>query len=424
MKLKNRIIRRVSAFLLVVLTLWAGLFYMAMMDEITDEVDDALDLYTESVMTRYLAGKELPSTDNGTNNSYHLNAVSDEYAATHPHFSRTDEMLFIEAKNETEPARVVRTIFRRADGGYSELVVMTPTIEKEDLRKAIAYWVLGLYLSVVLTIIVVNAWVISRSMRPLYRLLDWLERYNINEQSQSLNNPTDVTEFQTLNDSIARFSQRNRDLFEQQKRFIGDASHELQTPLAICQSRLEMLCNTNLTEEQLGEILKTLQTLEHLSELNRSLLFLSKIDNRQFPECEAIDMVDLVRQTQLEYRQMAAIKQVNVTVNWDDEHIVWRMNRSLAKALVHNLYRNALVHNLETNGELHIYIGVNRLTFSNTGVSEALDEAHIFDRFYKAGGREHSTGLGLAIVAAICRHYELTINYAYSDKLHCFSIEK
>ena len=98
MKLTTRIIRRVSAILFVVLTLWSVLFYAVMEEEIIDEVDDAIDLYAENVITRYLAGKELPSVDNGTNNSYHLVEVTDEYARTHPHLSYTDEMRFIADK--------------------------------------------------------------------------------------------------------------------------------------------------------------------------------------------------------------------------------------------------------------------------------------------------------------------------------------
>lgn len=424
MTLKTRIIRRVSAFLFVVLTLWAALFYVAMMDEITDEVDDSLDLYTEMVMTRYLAGKGLPDTDNGTNNSFHLQKVTDEYARTHPHLSHTDETLFIEAKQEEEPARVMKTIFRNASQKWMELTVVTPTIEKKDLMESIAYWILGLYVAVVLTIIVVNAWVISRSMRPLYRLLDWLDRYNINEQTEPVDNPTDVTEFRTLNETFHRYSHRNHELFEQQKRFIGDASHELQTPIAICQNRLEMLCDTDLSEDQMGEVIKTLQTLEHMSELNRSLLLLSKIDNHQFPDTVPVDMATLVQQTQVEYRRMASERKVSVAIHAEG-HPVWPMNPALAKALVHNLYRNALVHNLEEGGgELHIYIGTEEIIFSNTGAPTPLDKAHIFNRFYKAGGRSGSTGLGLAIVSAICRTGGLRVEYDFVEEKHTFTVKK
>jgi len=422
MTLTTRIIRRVSAFLFVVLTLWSVLFYLVMMDEITDEVDDAIDLYAENVITRYLAGKELPDTDNGTNNSYHIHQVTEEYARSHPHFSYTDETLYIADKHEAEPARVMKTIFRNATGEWMELTVITPTIEKKDLMESIAYWILGLYLAVVLTIIVVNAWVIRRSMRPLYRLLGWLDRYNINEQTEPIDNPTTVTEFQTLNEAIQRFSQRNRELFEQQKRFIGDASHELQTPIAICQNRLEMLCDADLTEEQMGEVFKTLQTLEHMSELNRSLLLLSKIDNRQYLDTIPVDMASLISQTQSEYRRMAIERKVKVTIG-EDARPVWTMNPTLAKVLVHNLYRNALVHNLtEGDGELHIYIGTREISFTNTGSPVALDREHIFDRFYKEGGREGSSGLGLAIVKAICDTSGLVVGYDFVEGRHRFGV--
>ena len=423
MKLKDRIIRRISAFLLVVLTLWSFLFYLAMIDEVTDEVDDTLELYTEMVMTRYLAGKELPSVDNGTNNSYHLTQVTQEYADTHPHLSFTDEMPYIEAKRETEPARVMRTIFREADGTFYELTVMTPTIEKKDFIEAILYWILGLYVVVVLAVIMVNAWVISRSMRPLYRLLEWLDLYDINEHTQPLDNPTSVTEFCTLNDTITRYSLRNQQLFEQQKRFIGDASHELQTPIAICQNRLEMLCDTDMTEEQMGEIIKTLQTLEHMSELNRSLLLLSKIDNHQFLDTMPIDIVALLRQTSAEYRRMAFENRVEVTLH-EDAYPTWDINPALAKVLMHNLYRNALVHNIESQGQLHIYICKDQIVFANTGQPQPLDKAHIFDRFYKSSSRNGSSGLGLAIVNAICRHSSLAIAYDYVDGMHQFSLSQ
>lgn len=432
MKLVKRIILRSSLVLIVVLSIWAILFYAAMMNEVTDEIDDSLDLYTEMVITRLLAGKEIPNADNGTNNSYYLRSVSREYADTHSHRSFTDEMLYIEAKRETEPARVMRTIFQRADGSYNELIVMTPTIEKQDLREAIAYWVMGLYLVIIFTIIIVNRWIVSKSMKPLYSLLHWLDRYNIDEQTPPLDNPTKVTEFRKLNDTIVRFSQRNRELFEQQKRFIGDASHELQTPLAICQSRLEMLCDTELTEEQMGEVLKTLQTLDHLSELNRSLLFLSKIDNKQFPETTDVDVLSLVEETQREYQRIAVKKGVEVKVEkqklsqgFAPGNIglsAWHMNPSLAKALIENLLRNAIVHNIE-GGVVEIYVSKEKLTIANTGEDGALNSEHIFNRFYKTRGKEGSTGLGLAIVSAICHLYNLKVSYEYHDNKHYFMVE-
>ena len=422
MKLFYRVLIHLLLGIVVILLGWAVVFYMGIMEEINDEVDDSLEDYTELIITRSLAGKELPAHDSGSNNQYYLREVEPSYALSRPAIFYRDSMVYISEKKETEPARILTTLFKDKEGTYFEVAVYTPTIEKKDLMESIAYWILGLYLAVVLTIIVVNAWVIRRSMRPLYRLLGWLDRYNINEQTELIDNPTTVTEFQTLNEAIQRFSQRNRELFEQQKRFIGDASHELQTPIAICQNRLEMLCDADLTEEQMGEIFKTLQTLEHMSELNRSLLLLSKIDNRQYLDTIPVDMASLINQTLSEYRRMAIERKVKVTIG-EDARPVWTMNPTLAKVLVHNLYRNALVHNLtEGDGELHIYIGTREISFTNTGSPVALDREHIFDRFYKEGGREGSSGLGLAIVKAICDTSGLVVGYDFVEGRHRFGV--
>lgn len=422
MSLVYRIILRISVFLLLIFGLWGWCFYAAMIDEINDEVDDALELYADELITRVLAGKEIPDTANGTNNSYHLRMVDEEYVSTHPRFSFSDEKVYIEEKRETEPARVLKTIFRRADGSYGELTVLTPTIEKEDLIQAIAYWTLGLFALLVMMILIVNAWIISRSMRPLYRLLQWLDKHNISKKPQPLNNPTKVTEFRKLNEALQRFSERSHELYEQQKRFIGDASHELQTPLAICRNRLEMLCDTELTEEQMGEILKTLQTLEELSELNRSLLLLSKIDNNQFPENSEVDVTGITKSALNEYKRMAATQKLEVTLH-EEAHPVWTMNSALAKIMVHNLVRNAIVHNVE-EGRIAIRLTPNGIVCENTGIAQPLDKAHIFDRFYKAGGKAHSTGLGLALVAAIARLYQFTVDYQYEEGegIHRFSV--
>ncbi|MBR4846573.1 MAG: HAMP domain-containing histidine kinase, partial [Bacteroidaceae bacterium] len=165
-------------------------------------------------------------------------------------------------------------------------------------------------------------------------------------------------------------------------------------------------------------------TLEHMSELNRSLLLLSKIDNHQFLDTMSIDVSALLHQTINEYRRMAMENRVEVTLHEEESPTIWEMNGTLAKVLIHNLYRNALVHNVESNGELHIYIRKYNILFINTGSPTPLDKEHIFDRFYKVGGRKGSSGLGLAIVSAICRHSSLHIEYSFVDGKHQFSLSQ
>ena len=291
MKLIYRIIIRISLLLTLVLGVWAFFFYMAMMDEINDEVDDSLEDYSETIIIRALAGEELPSKNSGSNNQYFLREVTSDYADIHEDIVYKDSMVYIVEKEETEPARILTTIFRDDNGHYYELTVSTPSIEKKDLIDAIRDWMLFLYVALLLVIIVVNVWVFQRNMRPLYVLLHWLDKYRIGQPNSPLKNDTKVTEFRKLNDAVRKNTERSEQMFEQQKQFIGNASHEMQTPLAICQNRLEMLMDDDaLNETQLEELIKTHQTLEHISKLNKSLLLLSKIDNGQFTETKELEL--------------------------------------------------------------------------------------------------------------------------------------
>lgn len=178
MKLFHLVMWRMSAALIVILTCWAVLFYLAVMEEVNDEVDDSLETYAESLIVRSLSGEEMPDASNGSNNQYFLYEVSESYARAYPRISYRDEMVYITEKSEKEPARVLMTIFQRDDGTFMELVVYTPTIEKFDLQRAILGWIVFLYVLLFLMILAVNAWVFHRNMKPLYHLLKWLENYH------------------------------------------------------------------------------------------------------------------------------------------------------------------------------------------------------------------------------------------------------
>ena len=295
MKLIYRILIHLSLALPIILAAWGILFYMAIIDEVNDEVDDSLEDYSEVLITRALAGEQLPSQSDGSNNSYYLITVTADYAEKQKRIRYSDEMVHIEAKGETEPARVLRTIFKDKDRQYYELTVSTPTIEKQDLQEAILNWMLLLYFSLLLLILLVNTWVYYRSMRPLYVLLKWMDQYTIGKSQSPPDLQTNITEFRKLNEAAIQTHRRNQAIYEQQKQFIGNASHELQTPLAICQNRLEMMAESeSLTEDQLTEIAKIQQTLTYIIRLNKSLLFLSKIENGQFQESQEICLNDLI----------------------------------------------------------------------------------------------------------------------------------
>lgn len=421
MKLIYRIIIRLSIILSIVLTLWATFFYITIMDEINDEINDSLEDYSEQIIIRFLAGEELPSKSSNSNNQYYLSEVTAEYAHSRPNISYMDSMIYIPTKRETEPARILTTIYRDEEGKYYELVVATPTIEKKDLKEAILYWIIFLYVGLLLVIILVNVWVYQSSNRPLYKLLTWMEEYRVGGKNVPLKNDTDITEFKKLNEVAVRSIKRAEEVFEEQKQFIGNSSHEIQTPLAICCNRIESLMeDETLSENQLEELARTHQTLEYITKLNKSLLLLSKIDNGQFTETKDIELNPLIEKLIQDYDEVYSFLHIHASI---DEYGVFiaRMNETLAGILINNLIKNCYVHNVE-NGQLIIEISSSKLVFKNTGQDFALNSNLIFERFYQGNKKEGSTGLGLALVKSICDMEKLHLSYSFKDDFHCFEI--
>ena len=135
----------------------------------------------------------------------------------------SDEEIFIPEKDEEEPARALRMIFRDREGSYKELTVMTPTIEKDDLQEAeILWWIvyLGTF-SCRLTILLINILVLHRTLRPLHALLRWLDGYRVGGKNAPLANDTKIAEFRRLNEAAIRNAERAEALFDRQKQFIG-----------------------------------------------------------------------------------------------------------------------------------------------------------------------------------------------------------
>lgn len=420
MKLIYQITIRLSVVLLVLLAVWGVLFYVAMLDEVNDEIDETLEEYAAQLIARSLAGVEMPTEPDGTNNTYRVRQVSRNYARENKGINHWDMMVSVPGTYEEEPARVLTTIYKDNEGQYYELMVMTPSIEKQDLMQAILSWGICLYIGLLLTIILVHLWIYYGSMKPLHTLLRWFDDYTVGSRKEPLKNETKVVEFRKLNEAVLRSTERSEQLFEQQKQFIGNASHELQTPLAICQNRLEMLLDSDLSEEQMGEILKTIQTLKQIARLNQSLLFLSKIDNRQFPECSDINFNTLVKSQLPDYAEAYAYKNISQTLT-EPGNLVISMNESLAQALVVNLLKNAYVHT-QVGGQIEIEIRNTCLKIKNSGL-QPLDK-RVFERFYQGTRQKGSTGLGLAIVDAICKMYNMTISYFFDNGMHVFLLQK
>lgn len=420
MKLIWRIAIRLAVTLMVLMALWAALFYLRMVGEIRDEVDDALADYTTSIIIRKLAGHTLPYAGDGSNNTFTITPVSAEYAQSHSHYRYHDEAIFIPEKNEFEPARVITTIFNDSEGRFYELSVYTPSFEKRDLFRAILLWVIALYVLLLLITTGLTMLILYKNLHPLYVLLNWLNSYRPGLKPEPINNPTPIREFKRLNEAMQGAIDRSEHMLERQSQFIGNASHELQTPLAIICNRVEWLLDeSSLTDEQAIELYKINKTLSRAIRLNKTLLLLTKIDNHQIIETSQVDIVAFAVESIESLSEIYMSQQIDLQVDLPSDFEV-EMNESLASTLVTNLIKNIYVHSAR-GATARVAIVGSRLIIENDGEKE-LDREHIYDRFYQGSQRENSTGLGLTLVAAICRNYKLDLQYKFVNGRHRFEV--
>ena len=333
---------------------------------------------------------------------------------------QTDEE-FIDDIQEDEIVREMTRVFQKQGIDY-ELTLTTQVFAWNDTLDFAIFSILTLAVALLVAIILIVSFIIIRNMRPLYRLTDWLRSRKTTEEIPKPDSRIKVQEFKEIETAVLEASERSKQVFEEQKRFIGNASHEIQTPIAICRNRLELLVDeTQLDEHQLTEIEKTLDTLGYISRLNKSLLLLSKIDNHQFMEETEIEINQVVNQALENLVEIYESMEVSVSVA-ENQRITAKMDPTLASSLVTNLLKNAFIHNLQ-GGNIAITLSDNTLIIGNTGKNEALDPESVFKTFYRKGENSNSTGLGLAIAKAICTEYGFEIRYQFIENQHTFSIK-
>lgn len=421
MKLIQYTNRTLCLLLFFLIGIWGIFFYFAIIDEIMDETDDTLENYREIIVNKVLVNPELLVKQDNIMNSYTIRPITDEEAEEYEE-EFFDAMAYIETEDDYEPVRVMKSCFLASDDNYYELELRISTLERDDMVEAIFKYLLTLYLLLLLCIILGTYFVLRKSFKPLHKLLRWLDGVVPGKPVPALDNETKITEFKKLNESALAMSRRSEQAYQEQKQFIENAAHELQTPLAISRGKLELLAeSSNLSEEQLAEIDDLYRTLGRAVKLNKSLLLLSRINNGQYPDTTEVNINALARDLLSDLMDIYEYKNIHLSVQEEGECMAI-MDESLAQVLISNLLKNALVHTPE-GGDMKVFIDKNSFSVTNSG-SKALDPEKIFRRFYRADmDKKESNGLGLAIVQSIAKLYGMSISYSYFNENHIFLLK-
>lgn len=420
MKLSHYTIRNLLIPFLLIFLVWALVFYVLIMHEINDETNDTLENYKELIIRRALTDPDFDYNYSNEMTRYRIREVEPSIAVLSKDIFY-DSTTYIEIEMEDEPVRVLKTYFMDAEGRCYELEIEMSTLEKEDMAETIFWSIIALYFTLLCCILLVIHYVFRKSFTPLYGLLNWLKKTHPGRKEEGYVMDTKVDEFVTLNRALIESTNRNREIYNQQKQFVENAAHELQTPLAIATNKLELLSeNPDCTEEQLQEISDIYNVLRGVIKMNKSLLLLSRIENRQFPETVEVDLNQLLHNLMDLFSAVYEAKNLHIQIE-ETEILLFRMNESLARILISNLLKNAFVHNY-TGGHIHIRLSHNLFTISNTSKNAELDKSKLYSRFNKEGTASDSTGLGLAIVKSISSLYTIEIAYDFTDEMHTFHL--
>ncbi len=420
--LKYYTIKYLIVALLLIIAVWAALFYAFILDEVYDNVDDGLkNRKIQLIKAVYQDDKLLTNTDFAFNEFKIVPVSEAEYNNRNKFYNRT---YYMEYDDDDEPYRVLETGFKDQFGGYRKLTIRTSTVEEDELIYDLSIALVVLYFFLVISIVFVNGFLLSKAMRPFYKILDKLKKYQFGTASSPVLEEYKIKEFEELNIEIDEMIERNELAFHQQKQFIENASHELQTPLAIAINKIDlMIQNEDLEEKSLNSFVEVKNDLHRMVAINKSLLMLSKIENSQFNKVQIVDFNEMLNHLLNEYEDFIEFKNINVNL-LEKENFTADFNPDLANVLLSNLLKNAIKYNHQ-NGSIHMIIEKDRIVFQNTGSEKALDQAKVFKRFYKQGSDHNSTGLGLSIILSIIKqHQGWDISYEFEDGTHYFILSK
>jgi len=306
------------------------------------------------------------------------------------------------------------------DGKYYKVTIVESKVETEDLIRIIFIITITVILLLLIVLSITNRLILGRLWQPFYDVMKDLRLFNITDNTQIQSVETTIDEFTELNQVVLMMTGKARHDYTHLKTFTENASHELMTPIAVINSKLDTLIQTENFSERQSKILNDLYgAVSRLNRLNQSLLLLVKIENRLHQAEEKIDLKALIEEQLVQLDEIFQDKRLKLTSSLDNKEVY--AARNLVEILLSNLIGNAIRHN-HHGGQINISLTNQELAVSNTGDDTALAGEKIFTRFHKSSGSEGS-GLGLTISRQICENFGFSLEYRFQTPLHIFTVK-
>lgn len=331
--------------------------------------------------------------------------------------SYSDTVVFNPVEKEHSNIRMLRSPYSVGNQTYV-ITLQQSYLEFDEMASTLSVGVIGCFLIVVMALLLADVLINRRIWRPFLGIIRQLKHYRIDEPDDTTFPFSDVYEFTLLSQSLDEMSRRARRQYAQQKQFIDNASHEMQTPLSVLSFELDLLQQSEgLNEADLKRIQRSQQEIKRLSGMNQSLLLLARIDNKQFSDHESVNIGLLVDQLLNNYSDYMAHRGITLNRLVTNGPILLSINRQLAEVLFSNLIKNAVRHS-DSNSSILVQVGSQSFIITNQGNPLPFSADQLFQRFVRNPALPQSTGLGLALVKEIATLYGMRVNYDYASAMH------
>ncbi|MEP7232520.1 MAG: HAMP domain-containing sensor histidine kinase [Ginsengibacter sp.] len=308
------------------------------------------------------------------------------------------------------------------NGNSYQIIIRQSQEQKDALVTSITRLMLFVFAGLFAATLVFN-WAISKRLwKPFRRSLGKIRSAELQKMEAIHFENTNIEEFNELNTSLNYMAGKMHKDYVNMKEFTENAAHEMQTPVAIVQSKLELLLqDDNLKDDQVQSILESATALNRLSKLNEGLLLLAKIENNQYETKEEINLAELSEKYLHLFDEFIKEKQLNIKTNFQGSFII-NVHPVLAGSLISNLLGNAIKYNYN-GGTIEIIISQNDYHISNTSMENPIASEKLFTRLrVSREGQEPSNGLGLSLVKKIVDVNNLLITYHAQNGIHSFDI--
>lgn len=331
-----------------------------------------------------------------------------------------DTLIFDINEKENIPFRQISSVVA-INGQMYLIIIRDALLEKGDMLM-----IIGIAVGVVFVLLNIILYFINKKLslkiwQPFYETLNDLKKFSHDAPDFKLSAITEIDEFRELNNTLKNLTSKVISDYQSLKLFAEDASHEIQTPLAVIQSKLEtMMQYTDLKKDQAELIRSAYSSVQRISKLTQTLLLLTKIANDQFPERRAVNLSGLLEETIKLFEYHINEKSLTLKKEIDPEFLL-KTNYFLAESMAINLIGNAVKHCIK-EGIIYIRLTKSYLEISNSGIPFSVPSSKLFERFFKINTSSESLGLGLSIVKEICTLNRWKINYVYENGKHKFII--